>query len=63
MESSLPVCGVPDDLQSAVWQQHAVLSLHDISVANGVVRVVCAVIIVLNGVVEIVRHARYVVLM
>lgn len=41
---------------------HAILALHDISVTNGVVRVVGAIIIVLNGIVEIIRHARYMVL-
>jgi hypothetical protein len=41
---------------------HTVFALHNISVTNGVVRVVSAVIIVLNGVVEIIRHARYMVI-
>jgi hypothetical protein len=62
MESSLPVRGVAHNLESSVRKSHTVLSPHNVSVADGVVRIVRAVVIVLDGVVEIIRHARHVVI-
>jgi hypothetical protein len=62
VESSLPVGGVAHNLESSIWKSHTVLALNNFPVANGVVRIVCAVIIVLDRVVEIVRHARYMVI-
>jgi hypothetical protein len=62
VESSLPVRGVAYNLQSSIWKSHTVLALHNIAVANGVVRIVRAIIIVLDGVIEIIRHARYMVI-
>jgi hypothetical protein len=57
----LPVGGVTDDLGAAVGEQHAVLATHDVSVGGGVVREVSAVVVVLDGVVEVVGHAGLVV--
>jgi len=57
----LPVGGVADDLGAAVGKQDAVLSADDVSVGSGVVREVGAVVVVLDGVVEVVGHAGLVV--
>jgi hypothetical protein len=62
VKSSLPVRGVAHNLESSIWKSHTVLAPNNFPVANGVVRIVCAVIIVLNCVVEILRHARYMVI-
>lgn len=57
----LPVGGVADDLQTAVGQLHAVLAGDDVAVGHLVAAVVGAVVVVLDGVVEVVGHAGLVV--